>query len=81
MHLIPSFVLLAILLIAWKWERVGGFIFILIGLITTPLVFVHNYGMNQSIWMSLGIISLITIPFIIIGFLFLWSANRKKKEV
>ena len=38
-HLIPSFVLLGILLTAWKWEKPGGIIFILIGLILSPLVF------------------------------------------
>ncbi|MCE2613679.1 hypothetical protein LVD13_11910 [Flavobacteriaceae bacterium D16] len=80
MHLIPSFILLAILLLAWKWEKVGGIIFVTIGLITSPFVFVHNYKMNESLWMSLGIISLITIPFVIIGVLFILSYNRKRKE-
>ncbi len=79
-HLIPSFVLLGILLIAWKWEKIGGFIFILIGLIMSPLVFVHNYRMNESAWMSLSIISLITIPFIVVGVLFVFSNYQKKKE-
>lgn len=80
MHLIPSFILLAVLLIAWKWEKIGGIIFILIGLITSPLVFAHNYRMNGSVWMSLLVISLITIPFIIVGLLFVWSSKRKRKE-
>jgi len=31
--LIPAFVIIAVLLIAWKWEVVGGIIFILLGLI------------------------------------------------
>jgi cell division protein FtsW (lipid II flippase) len=79
-HLIPSFILLAILLVAWKWEKVGGFIFILIGLIMSPLVFWHNYRLNESVWMSLGIIAVITIPFVIIGVLFILSYNRKRRE-
>ena len=33
MHLIPSFVLIAILVVAWKWEWVGGIAFILAGLL------------------------------------------------
>lgn len=32
-HLIPAFILLITLLIAWKWEHVGGVIFILLGLV------------------------------------------------
>ena len=79
-HLIPSFVLLGILIVAWKWEKIGGTIFILIGLVLSPLVFVHNYRMNESVWMSLGIISLITIPFIIVGVLFVLSNNLKEKK-
>ena len=79
MHMIPSFILLAFLLIAWKWERTGGFVFITIGLITSPLVFTHNYNMNESVWMSLGIIGIITLPFILVGGLFLLSHHLKKK--
>jgi hypothetical protein len=80
-HLIPSFILLIVLLIAWKWERVGGILFIIIGLGLSPFVFFHNYRMNHSIWMSLVIISVITLPFVIVGILFLISHYRKKKEV
>lgn len=80
-HLIPSFILLMVLLIAWKWEFVGGIIFIVIGLGLSPFVFFHNYRMNQSIWMSIVIISVITLPFVIVGILFLISHYRKKKGV
>ena len=81
MHLIPSFVLLAFLIVAWKWEYVGGIIFIIIGLGLSPLVFIHNYKMNHSIWMSLWIILLITIPFVIVGILFVVSHFLKKREL
>ncbi len=77
-HLIPSFILLAFLIVAWKWEYVGGIIFIIIGLGLSPFVFMHNYKMNQSIWMSLGIIMIITVPFIIVGGLFIVSHFKKK---
>jgi cell division protein FtsW (lipid II flippase) len=79
-HLIPSFILFAILLDAWKWEYVGGIIFIIIGLGLTPLVFKHNYKMNHSIWMSAGIIMVITIPFAIVGVLFIVSHFSRKKD-
>ena len=81
MHLIPSFILIAFLIVAWKWEYIGGIIFIIIGLGLSPFVFVHNYKMNDSIWMSLGIIFSITIPFILVGILFLASHFIKKKNL
>ena len=79
MHLIPTFILIALLLVAWKWELIGGIIFIVIGLGFSPLVFIHNYGMNGSVWMSLGIIMSITIPFALVGVLFIISYSLKKK--
>lgn len=81
MHLIPSFILLAILIVAWKWEYIGGIIFTIIGLILSPFVFVMNYSRNDSIWMSLSIILFITIPFIIVGVLFIVSHFLKKKNL
>ena len=79
MHLIPSFILLALLILAWKKELIGGIIFMLIGLGLSPVVFSHNYRMNHSIFMSLGIILTITIPFAIVGLLFLISHFKRKK--
>ena len=80
-HLIPSFILLAFLIIACKWEYIGGLIFIIIGLGLSTFVFMHNYKMNQSIGMSLGIIMAITIPFAIVGVLFMVSHFQKKKNL
>lgn len=80
-HLIPSFILLAILVIAWKWEFIGGIIFSVIGIGLSPFLFIHNYRMNQSFWMSFGIILMITFPFLIVGILFLVSHYRQKKKI
>jgi len=80
MHLIPSFILTALLLVAWKWEYVGGIIFTIIGLGLSPFVFNHNYNMNHSVWMSLGIILTITIPFVLVGVLFIVSHFQKIKR-
>ena len=80
MHLIPSFILLGFLIVAWKWEYVGGLIFLIIGLALSPIVFMHNYNMNHSVWMSLGIILAITFPFVIVGVLFMVSHSLKKKN-
>jgi hypothetical protein len=80
-HLIPSFILLAFLIVAWKWEYIGGIIFIIIGLGLSRFFFVNKYKMNDSIWMSLGIILSITIPFVIVGVLFIVSYFLKKKNL
>lgn len=82
MHLIPSLVLLFLLIVTWKKELLGGIIFMIIGLGMSPFVFNKNYNMNESFWMSLGIIMTITIPFFIVGVLFLVSyyKNRKNKK-
>lgn len=80
-HLIPSFLLLVLLIVAWKREFIGGIIFTLIGLGFSPFIFVHNYKMNQSVWMSLTIVLVITVPFIIAGILFIVSHSKKKKNL
>ena len=80
-HLIPSFILIAILVLAWKREFIGGIIFILLGLGFSPIIYSHNYKMNQSVGLSLLIISLITLPFVIVGILFLISHYQKKKHL
>lgn len=80
MHLIPSFILALLLFLSWKKELAGGIVFLLIGLIFTPIIFRHNYQMNGSVWMSLGIIAMITFPFILIGILFIIGHKFKKKR-
>ena len=79
MHLITSFILLAFLIVAWKWELIGGVIFTVIGVVLSPLIFQHNYAMNQSVSMSLSIVLMITFPFILVGILFIISHFMKKK--
>lgn len=79
-RLIPSFILAALLVVAWKWELTGGIIFMVIGVAFSPVLFFHNYNMNHSVGLSLLIILAITFPFILTGFLFVWSQIRKKKE-
>ncbi len=80
LHMIPSFVLMIILAIAWKWELIGGILYILLGIVLSPFIFTHNYRMNHSIWISLEVIALITFPFILAGSLFVWSHYMKRKK-
>ncbi|WP_289053974.1 DUF7670 domain-containing protein [Carboxylicivirga marina] len=87
-HLIPSFVLIILLIVAWKWEFIGGVIFSLIGLGFSPFIFIHNYNMistmheiDQSIWLSLRTVFIINVPFVIVGILFIVSHYKKKKNL
>ena len=79
MHLIPSFGLIIILIVAWKWEFIGGIIFILIGLGFSPFIFKHNYNMNHSVDLSLQTVFIITMPFVVVGILFIVSHFKKRK--
>ena len=81
MNLIPSIILIIFLIVAWKKELIGGIIFIVTGLILTPFVFSINYNRTHSLAISLGIIMMITIPFIVVGVLFLRSYYLKKKNI
>ena len=61
MHLIPSFVLVLILAVAWKKEQLGGILFISAGLIAAGLF--HNSAE----------FFLISVPLMIVGVLFFVS--------
>jgi hypothetical protein len=80
MHLIPSFVLLAFLIVAWKRELIGAIIFILIGIAISVLVYNINYSRLHSVGKSLVIVVAIAIPFVVVGILFLISYLLKKKN-
>jgi len=81
MHLIPSFVLLLLLWIAWEKPYLGGILFAVAGIVMSPFVYTLNYNRTHSIWISSSIILMITVPFIVIGILFIMShfQNRRKK--
>jgi hypothetical protein len=81
MHLIPSFVLAIFLAIAWKWEMIGGIIFTVIGIFLSPFIFQRNFNMNHSVWISLGVIAMITFPFVIVGALFILSDKLRRKQI
>lgn len=81
-HMIPSFVLLAVLLIAWRWEMVGGIIFAAIGLGMSPLIFMHNYVVNHfSIAQCIQVVLFINTPFVLVGGLFIAHHYRTKKAI
>lgn len=69
MHLIPSFILIACLAVAWKRPRIGGFLFLLMAVVFT--LFFKTY---QNIYALL----LVSLPLIIISGLFVISAKTAK---
>jgi len=80
MHLIPTYILILFLVVAWKWELVGGLILMAFALGLCPFIYFHNYQMNHSVWESLSVILIINVPFILTGALFVYSYYLKKKN-
>jgi len=63
MHLVPSFILIILTVIAWRREWVGGWLFVVTSLVIT--VFFHSVTM--------------AIPALVVGILFLMNDRRLKK--
>ncbi len=70
MHNIPALICVVALVIAWRWELIGGIIFILI--FFTGTIFFKSFTGNAA---SLIVIS----PFLITGVLFILSSQKTKK--
>jgi len=81
MHLIPSFVLLAVLIVAWKWEKIGGITLTILGLSFFIFIFIFNLKRTHSVATSLMIALTFSVPFVLAGILFIISHFRKKKEL
>lgn len=79
-HLVPNFILILILVIAWKWELIGGILFALIATGLSGPLYIHNYQMNHSVWTTLMILLMITFPFFVVGGLFIISYVKRKKQ-
>lgn len=79
-HLIPSYILLAMLLVAWKWEYSGGITFTITGLAFCVAVFLLNHNRNQfSVAQSTINALIVAFPFVIVGVLFIVSYKKKKR--
>lgn len=74
MHLIPNFILAGILLVAWRYERIGGVLFFLVAIFFTLFFRTYTVFINFL---------LISFPVVLIGGLFLLhsylSKGRKTK--
>jgi hypothetical protein len=61
-HNIPALILTAILLVAWRWEVIGGVIFIIASIAGSIIFFTHS-GKTGSI--------IVMVPFLIVGVLYI----------
>jgi cell division protein FtsW (lipid II flippase) len=80
-HLIPSFILIAVLIVAWKWEKTGGIIFIIIGTALGIFLFRGNYRHNHNLWNSITIVMAMAFPFVLSGVLFILSHYLKNRDL
>ncbi len=80
MHMIPSFVLILALVVAWKWELIGGIIVGTVGLATSPFVYSLNYNRTHSAGISFGIVCMVCMPFLVVGILFIWDHYHRKQN-
>lgn len=63
-HLIPSYLLIAILIVAWKKPKIGGFVFIILSIIFTLYFRTYTY---------MGSFIAVSLPVAVIGGLYILS--------
>ncbi|MBD3209469.1 hypothetical protein GF367_03550 [Candidatus Woesearchaeota archaeon] len=69
MHMVPSFVLIGVLILAWKLPKWGGAAFLLLG-----VVFTFWFDTYREV---IGFL-LISLPVLVVGGLFLWEGLRER---
>lgn len=79
LHLIPSFGMLLLLILAWKKELLGGILLTAVALVLAVPVFLLNLERSGSLTVAFQVILLIFLPFIISGLLFIYSHYVKRK--
>ena len=62
MHNIPAFIVIIVLVISWKWELIGGILFVIV--FFAGSIFFHGFGKN---WGAL----IIMVPFLLTGGFFI----------
>jgi len=62
MHLIPSFILIACLVLAWKRPKIGGIVFMALGVVFT--LFFRTYQ-------RLDVFLIVSLPLLVVGALFI----------
>jgi len=73
MHNIPTLILLIVTIISWKYEIVGGIVFILAGLLYIIMLIINSFEWYMLAW-SLQIAG----PAFLIGILFILNWKKKR---
>ncbi len=79
MHNIPVFILLAVLLISWKREIVGGIAFILAGLLYVAIMMINMFR-NPFEWYMVSWNIIVAGPAFLIGILFVINWLKKRNN-
>ncbi|MFH1182262.1 MAG: hypothetical protein V1702_04845 [Candidatus Woesearchaeota archaeon] len=81
MHNIPALILLAVIIISWKHEIVGGIVFILAGISFIILNLIREAGtaIVDPWYITVAFSLIIAVPSFLIGILFLVNWRMKKK--
>jgi uncharacterized membrane protein len=67
-HLIPTAIIVAVLAVSWRWEWVGGILFIAVGIL---------YLSNPRVWHHPDWIAVISGPLFLVGALFLFGWSKR----
>jgi len=67
-HLLPSIAAVIIIIVAWKREQIGGWLFVALGV---GFLFIGRF--------QLATILIVTLPLVIIGAMFLWHYRKYGK--
>ncbi len=78
MHNIPSLILICVLIISWRYEIVGGIVFIFVGAFYFFLILIHILRSSPNELYQLFWTLLISGPAILIGVLFLINWLKRK---
>jgi hypothetical protein len=80
MHNIPALILMAVLIVSWKREIVGGIAFILAGFLYIAVVLGTRAFKNGFEWYMITWFLTISGPAFLIGALFLAGWHRKRAQ-
>lgn len=69
MHLVPTFLVLIVLVIAWRWERVGALLFVVLA-----GLYLSRFGAESWSWIIAGPLLLLAVLF-----LFDWRVRTQAK--
>lgn len=69
MHNIPAFIIIIVLVIAWKWEFIGGILFLAVFL--GGSIYFRGFSTNPAVFV-------VMTPFLVTGVLFIWHYVAQK---